>query len=38
MIVYSQNKINMLFKASDLLNGIRDDKKTYFFYAVNGFS
>lgn len=37
MIVYSQNKINMLFKASDLLNGIRDDKKTYFSMPLMAF-
>ena len=37
MIVYSQDKINMLFKASDLLNGIRDDKKTYFSMPLMAF-
>lgn len=30
MIVYSQSKINALFKASDLLNTIRDENELYF--------
>lgn len=30
MIVYSQAKINALFKASDLLNTIRDENEIYF--------
>lgn len=37
MIVYPQDKINALFKASDYLDSIRDDKKTYFSVPLMAF-
>lgn len=37
MIVYPQDKINALFKASDYLDSVRDDKKTYFSVPLMAF-